>query len=71
LQKEHFEAFGGGRHLVVNDFTDKGQVEEVRKFIAAVKTGGPMPIGLDEIVNSTRITFAALRSLQNGQSIQL
>jgi predicted dehydrogenase/threonine dehydrogenase-like Zn-dependent dehydrogenase len=71
LEKEHFEAFGGGRHLVVTDFSDKGQVEEVRKFITAVKTGGPMPIGLEEIVNSTRATFAVVRSMQSGQAVEL
>ena len=71
LEKEYFEAFGGGRHLVVTDFSDKGQVEEVRKFIAAVKTGGPMPIELEEIVDSTRITFAIVRSMQTGQAVEL
>jgi polar amino acid transport system substrate-binding protein len=71
LEKEHFESFGGGRHLVVTDFSDKGQVEEVRKFIATVKTGGPMPMGLEEIVNSTRATFAVVRSMQSGQAVEL
>lgn len=71
LEKEHFEAFGGGRHLVVTDFRDKGQGEEVRQFVAAVKTGGSMPIGLEEIVRSTRATFAILRSLQTGQAVEL
>jgi polar amino acid transport system substrate-binding protein len=71
LQKEYFEVFGGGQHLVVTDFRDKGQAEEVRKFIAAVKTGGPMPMGLEEIVNSTRATLAVLRSMQSGQAVEL
>ena len=71
LGKEHFEVFGGGKHLVVEDFRDKGQAEEVRQFVQAVKTGGPMPIVLEEIVASTRATFAILRSLQTGQAIEL
>ena len=71
LPKEHFEAFGGGRHLVVTDFHDKGQVEEVRSFITAVKAGSPMPIGLEEIIDSTRATFAVLRSVQCGQAVGL
>jgi polar amino acid transport system substrate-binding protein len=71
LGKEHFEAFGGGKHLVVDDFRDKGQPEEVRQFVQAVKTGGPMPIALEEIVASTRATFAVLRSLQTGQAVEL
>jgi predicted dehydrogenase len=71
LEKEHFEAFGGGRHVVVTDFHDKGQAAEVRGFIAAVKTGHAMPVGLEEIVNSTRATFAVLRSMQSGQAVAL
>lgn len=71
LEKESFEAFGSGRHLIVTDFRDKGQAEEVRQFVHAVKTGGAMPIGLEEIVESTRATFAILRSLQTGQAIEL
>ena len=70
-QKDYLEVFGGGQHLVVTDFRDKGQAEEVRKFIAAVKTGGPMPMGLEEIVNSTRATLAVLRSMQSGQAVEL
>ena len=71
LGKEHWEAFGGGKHLVVEDFRDKGQAEEVRQFVAAVKSGGPMPVALEEIVASTRATFAILRSLQSGQAVEL
>jgi len=71
LEKEHFEAFGGGRHLVVTDFRDKGQAAEVREFIAAVKTGGPMPMGLEEIVNSTRVTLAVLQAMRTGQAVTL
>jgi polar amino acid transport system substrate-binding protein len=71
LGKEHWEAFGGGKHLVVEDFRDKGQPEEVRQFVGAVKSGGPMPVALEEIVASTRATFAILRSLQTGQAVEL
>ncbi|HUJ11928.1 MAG TPA: bi-domain-containing oxidoreductase [Verrucomicrobiae bacterium] len=71
LGKEQFEVFGDGKHLVVNEFRDKGQAEEVRQFVQAVKTGGPMPIALDQIVASTRATFAILRSLQTGQAIEI
>jgi polar amino acid transport system substrate-binding protein len=71
LAKEHFEAFGGGQHLIVDDFRDKGQAEEVRRFIAAAKSGGPMPIPLEEIVASTRATLAILQSLRTGRAIEL
>jgi predicted dehydrogenase len=71
LGKEHFEVFGGGRHLIVDDFRDKGQAEEVRRFVAAAKTGEPMPIGLEEIIASTQATFAILKSLRTGQAVAL
>jgi polar amino acid transport system substrate-binding protein len=71
LAKEHFEAFGGGRHLIVDDFRDKGQAEEVRQFVRAVKTGGPMPIKLEEIVASMQATFAVLESMRTGQAVQV
>ena len=71
LSKEYFEAFGGGKNLVVEDFRDKGQAEEIRRFVQAVKTGGPMPIPLEEIIANTRATFAIVRSLRTGQAVEL
>ena len=70
LGKEYFEAFGGGKNLIVEDFRDKGQPEEVRRFVDAVKSGSPMPIPLEEIIASTQATFAILRSLQTGQAVE-
>jgi polar amino acid transport system substrate-binding protein len=71
LNKERFEAFGGGKQVVLEDFRDKGQAEEVRQFVQAVKQGGPMPIPLDEIVDTTRATLAVLESIRTGHSIDL
>jgi len=71
LAKEQIEIFGGGKHLVVTDFRDKGQAEEVRRFVEAVKAGGPMPIPFEEIVASTRATFAILESRRTGQAVTL
>ncbi len=71
LSKEHFEIFGGGKHVIADDFRDKGQAEEVRQFIAAVKSGKDMPIAFDDIIASTRATFAILKSLRTGQPVQL
>jgi hypothetical protein len=36
-----------------------------------VKQGGPMPIPLDEIVDTTRATLAVLESIRTGHSIDL
>jgi predicted dehydrogenase len=71
LKKEHVEVFAGGKHVIEDDFREKGQAEEVREFVRAVKTGGPMPIPLDEIVDSTRATLAVLESIRTGRAIEL
>jgi predicted dehydrogenase len=71
LEKEHFEAFGGGQHVVVDDFREKGQAEEVKQFVQAVKTGGSMPIPVEEILESTRATLAVLESMRTGQAVEL
>ncbi|WP_323100905.1 bi-domain-containing oxidoreductase [Intrasporangium sp. YIM S08009] len=42
---------------------DKGQRAELAAFVEAVRTGGPMPIGLDSLVATTRATMAVDRSL--------
>jgi predicted dehydrogenase len=47
--------------------TDKGQRIELEAFVAAVKSGGPMPISFDELVATTRATIAVDRSLASGK----
>lgn len=50
---------------------DKGQREMLRAFLAAVRDGRPMPIGLDSLVATTRATIAAQSSLATGESVTL
>ena len=57
--------------MVEDDFREKGQAEEVKQFVQAVTTGGPMPIPLDEIFESTRATLAVLESMRTGQAVEL
>jgi predicted dehydrogenase len=71
LGKEHVEMFAGGKHMIEDDFHEKGQAEEVKQFVHAVKTGGPMPIPLEEIVESTRATLAVVESIRTGRAIEL
>jgi polar amino acid transport system substrate-binding protein len=71
LAKEQLEVFGGGQTEIVTDFRDKGQAEQIRQFIAAVKTGAPLPVPYADIIASTRATLAVVRSLQTGQAIEL
>ncbi|NIK60648.1 bi-domain-containing oxidoreductase [Kribbella shirazensis] len=47
--------------------TDKGQRTELERFVAAVKSGGPMPIPFDALVATTRATIAVDRSLASGK----
>ena len=46
---------------------DKGQQQEIRHFIEAVRSGGPMPISLDSLVATTRATLAVGGSLSSGK----
>jgi len=46
---------------------DKGQQSEMAQFAEAVRTGGPMPIGLDSLLATTRATLAVGESLLSGR----
>jgi predicted dehydrogenase/threonine dehydrogenase-like Zn-dependent dehydrogenase len=46
---------------------DKGQQQQIAHFVAAVRTGAPMPISLDSLVATTRATLAVGRSLSSGE----
>ncbi|HEY6798032.1 MAG TPA: bi-domain-containing oxidoreductase, partial [Kineosporiaceae bacterium] len=50
---------------------DKGQREQLRRFVGAVRTGGPMPIPLDLLVATTRATLAVETSLATRQPVAL
>ncbi len=47
---------------------DKGQREQVRAVCAALREGGPAPIPLEELANTTRTTFRILDSLRRGET---
>ena len=46
---------------------DKGQRSEMEAFVNAVRTGGPMPIGADSLLATTRATIAVGESLLSGR----
>ena len=50
---------------------DKGQRAELTQFVEAVLTGGPMPIGVESLVATTRAPIAAGQSLLSGRPEQL
>jgi len=50
---------------------DKGHREQFRRFAETVTKGGPAPVPLAEIFNSTATTLAALESLREGKWIEV
>jgi polar amino acid transport system substrate-binding protein len=48
---------------------DKGQKNEVKGFLDAVRNGGPAPIPLDELFTTSLVTFKILESIRTGQSV--
>jgi predicted dehydrogenase/threonine dehydrogenase-like Zn-dependent dehydrogenase len=50
---------------------DKGVREEVRAVCAALRQGGPAPIPLQDLANTTRTTFRILDSLRTGEPVRV
>jgi predicted dehydrogenase len=48
---------------------NKGQNAQLERFLAAVRTGGPMPIALDSLVATTRATLAVGTSLATKRPV--
>ena len=46
---------------------DKGHKEQFKRYVDFLKNGGEPIISLNELVNSTQATFAAVRSLKTGR----
>ena len=47
---------------------DKGHEEELRQFVRAVQSGGPMPISLEELALSSLVTIVAGDSIRSGRA---
>jgi predicted dehydrogenase len=50
---------------------DKGHRQELIEFIAAVKSGGGMPIPLESLLSTTRVSLAAVESARNRSIVDL
>ena len=48
---------------------DKGQATQVREFVEALTTGGPMPVSFDSLAATTRATLAVEASLNTGAPV--
>jgi predicted dehydrogenase len=62
---------GGRQRQTRSASQDKGFGEEMRRFLAAVRAGGPMPIPFEQSHASTRATLAVLESLRTGAPVAL
>jgi predicted dehydrogenase len=50
---------------------DKGHKAEIAAFVAGVDSGGVSPVSFESAVNTTRATFAIVRSLESGGAIRI
>jgi hypothetical protein len=74
MQMINFESlhiFSGLKKKTVKGGMDKGQKNEMKAFVDAVETGGPMPISVECLLDTTLVTLAALDSVRRGEKIML
>jgi polar amino acid transport system substrate-binding protein len=50
---------------------DKGHAAEMAAFVGAVASGSPSPVPFESAVNTTRATFAIVRSLESGSPVHV
>lgn len=50
---------------------DKGQKEELRRFVEAIKYGREMPISITDLFDTTLVTLAAETSLRTGEKVNI
>lgn len=65
------EGFGFKRFRKLKTRLDKGHQEQFRLLVERLKSGGEAIIPLDEIVNTTKVSFAALESLRTRQWVRV
>jgi hypothetical protein len=50
---------------------DKGHNEQFRLLIESISNGGPSLISFDELVNTTKASFAAIESLKKSAWVEI
>ena len=65
------EVYEGDGHRVRRARLDKGQQGEMAAFVQAVRSGGPMPIDVDSLFDTTLATLAVDESLRRGNRVDL
>jgi predicted dehydrogenase len=81
--KERVEVYSQNRTMVIDNFRrskyygfkskgmkksqDKGHQEQFKRFIAALKEGGPAIVPIQEVLNTSRAAILAVESLKEGR----
>lgn len=85
--KERVEVYSQGRTMVIDNFRkskyfgfkssglsksqDKGHNEQFRRFVDQIQKGGDAIIPFEDIVNTTKASFAALESIKTNQWVKV
>jgi predicted dehydrogenase len=65
------EAFGYKGFAKSSGTQDKGHKAQFKLLVNTIKEGSKAPISFEEIVNTTRASFAAIESLKTGKVVKL
>jgi predicted dehydrogenase/threonine dehydrogenase-like Zn-dependent dehydrogenase len=65
------EGFGFKGFSSLKTKLDKGHKAQFGLLVKSVKEGGKAPIPLDEIINTTKASFAAIESLKQGKRVDI
>jgi predicted dehydrogenase len=65
------EVFVGDGRRASGARVDKGQQAEMAAFVDAARTGGPMPISIDTLIDTTIATLAVEESLRRAEVVPL
>jgi predicted dehydrogenase/threonine dehydrogenase-like Zn-dependent dehydrogenase len=65
------KGFGFRNFSSASSGQDKGHQNQFNKLIASVQSGGEQIIPIDEIINTTKASFAAIESLKTGAWIDI
>ncbi|TPV96610.1 MAG: zinc-binding dehydrogenase [Myxococcales bacterium FL481] len=87
MPKERCEVFADGESAVMENYRStqffgsskglrggkqaKGFAEEITAFVDTVRSGGAWPIEWTSLVQTQRVCWAALRSLETGEAVEL
>jgi predicted dehydrogenase/threonine dehydrogenase-like Zn-dependent dehydrogenase len=65
------EIYSGDDRRVSGTRVDKGQAAEMAAFVESVRSGGPMPIPIDSLFDTTVATLAVDESLRRGGPVSI